>query len=191
MALYDYRGKRKRATNKAAKITPLRGTVVCDVHISELMGTLMDIEKSKKWVKDLHSVAEYDANNLDGTLLQRYRIWLGLGFIADRELLIRRSVKKNNFLKTVTMTYESIEDSRFPVCKRCVRSTTEKTVWTFKALKGRRTAIDLQAFVDPGGRIPSGFVNWIQRTWPAETLSRLVKASGGKGIQKHRQFTKW
>jgi len=101
VTLYDYKGKK----NKKLKYTPLRGTMVTNVHIGLIMDTLMDITKSKSWVKDLHSVEEFDAVNLDGTLLQRYKILLGLGFIRDRELLMRRSVKKNNFLQTVTMTY--------------------------------------------------------------------------------------
>jgi len=94
--------------------------------------------------------------NLDGTLLQRYRIMLGLGFIADRELLIRRKVKKNNFAKKLEMRYESVEDDvRWPVCKGCVRSWTEGTVWRFRSLENGHTAIDLVAFVNPNGHLPS------------------------------------
>jgi len=34
-------------------------------------------------------------------------------------------------------------------------------------------------------------VNWIQRTWPATTLSKLVKTAAKRGHKKHPLFLKW
>jgi len=143
--------------------------------------------------QDLTLVEEHEVrNNLDGVLLQRYSTPT-LGLIADREFLVKRKVKKNNFLKTVIITYESFEDKkRFPVCKGCVRANSKKTVWSFRSLPNGGTAIDLQAFVEPNGSLPPLLVNFIQKTWPSVTLSKLVSVSAkSNSKKKHHQFLQW
>lgn len=175
-----------------SKTLGVRGVATVDVPFGSLLTTFFDTSLSLKWVSDLHSFEEHDVNRKthNGILRQLYRVAGGV-VVTDREFLLKRAVKKSKGRRLVTVRYTSFEDEeRFPVAPGAVRSWSDETVWRFTKVDERRTKIDVLARLDPRGSLSPLLVNFIQRTWPKTSISRLAKLAK-KRNKDSGEFKDW
>ena len=124
--------------------------------------------------------------------------------IAPRELLIQRNWEFDADTKTVTMLYHSIEDRRIAHQPDMIRSLSPHMMWKFTAGKKKRgkdgnededtTAIEIECFVDPRGSIPAWFINFLQQSWPTNTLlafQTLVIQGKKKKYPQYPKISHW
>ena len=88
--------------------------------------------------------------------------------LSNRDLVMERNVIVHDKDKTLTSTYRSIEDDRFPEKDSVIRALTPYTMWKFTSLTGEHgehggTRIELETLTDSKGGIPIWLINYMQK----------------------------
>lgn len=156
---------------------------------NEILKVFRDTPESVSWVKDLveseewhKSKAHHDGNKFveQATLRQRYKF--PLPGIYDREFLVQRTLTTEEApdgsgRTSVTAEYISYEeeDSKYPLCHRCVRGENLGSKWKFTSLdEGSSTKVEVEIAVDPHiATLSPFFINSFQKRWPTATLHGL------------------
>jgi len=155
---------------EGTKVLAMKGVGDLDVPLSKILGVILDGSKSTEWVDMLVKYDDVRQSDTVTVEMQRYDMpWP----IWDREFVLRRTDTFDAANHRVSVHYKSVEDPHFPLSSDAVRGVDSGSFWTFQALPGGRTHIEIEVFVDPRGEIPSWLVNAIQKAWPRNTFDAL------------------
>jgi hypothetical protein len=111
--------------------------------------------------------------------------------VSDREFVFQRTVTWEPEQKSVTITYRSVEDPRYPVTDDYVRATDYGSFFRFTALDGGKTRIEAVAMVDPEGSLPAWVFNMVQRAWPRESIHGLIAEASKDGVSPFPKVVDW
>ena len=111
--------------------------------------------------------------------------------IQDRDYLMREVANYNQETKVFTLMFESIEDPILPKQSCCIRAKTYRTFWRLSVNPDNTTHVEVEVYTDPKGSLPAWLINLIQKDWPYNTISGLLKRSRVGDIQKSPEATDW
>ena len=103
----------------------------------------------------------------------------GIGFVVDGiyglfNRVFKRTTHWEDATKTVTVTYHSVEDAKYPHTDELVRGIDHGSFWKFTVVDATHTRVEAVAMVDPQGSLPSWLFNSVQRAWPRDSIHGLV-----------------
>lgn len=172
-----------------SNLMPFRGEGVVDVHISKLVGVIKTAGLGPDWVdlqvesKELHRDSDEAA-----IIYNKYDLsWP----VSDRDYLMQQRTTYDADAKVVTVTYESIEDPRWPADDCCVRAVAVRTFWKFIHVSATQTKIEVEVYTDPKGSLPAWLVNMIQRGWPYNSITGIGARAQKDDVTAHPRCSDW
>lgn len=171
------------------RVLAMRGVTTIPLHISTVVGAYLDDSIATEWVDML---VRYDGHPIEGTANAIERQIYDMPWpVADREFVWKRTVVFDAARKTVKVSYQSIEDARYPVTEDYVRATDFGSSFTFTALPDGKTKVDAVAMVNPEGSLPLWLFNSVQKGWPRESLTGLRRVSSAPGAKVWDDIKGW
>ena len=178
-----------RKTIPNSPLFAFRGEGVFDVSIGLLTAVLKNPEIAVEWVDlmtDHHVVRTMgDKQNL---IYESY----GLPWpIADRDYLM---IEKYGYFpesKSFTIDYETVTDPARPDKSDHIRATVYRTFWRLTMLDADTTKIEIEVATDPKGSLPAWLINMIQKDWPYNTISALLKRAKKGDIEPNKKMLDW
>lgn len=159
-----------------SRLLGFRGESVVDLPASRLVPTMLDPQRAREWVDLLteHRVLERGLER--EVLYQRYDMaWP----VADRDLVLLRTMRRDPSGHVTTITIESVEHPGAPPVDGVVRARVDHTWFAFTDLPNGQTRVEVEAFTDPMGIVPSWLVNLVQKTWARNSINALVSCTRG------------
>lgn len=92
---------------------------------------------------------------------------------SDREFLVEVKSEINYANKTAVADIHSVELPEFPVTKKFVRGESYNGNATIKAIDKDKTHFEIIFFNDFKGNLPAWIVNFVQKSWPEDFISKL------------------
>lgn len=202
-----------------SKLHAMRGVTTLNVHISEAMAAFYDVTLAHEWIDTLYDIREYSypvpetetkaahADKLYAASRLRemqpltdnfeytdavYEIMKLPWPIAPRDILLRREWLYDLQNKTVTVRYASIDDPvRCPETPQRIRAWSPHTLWRFHHMSPTETLVEIECLVDSKGSIPSWFINFMQRSFPSDSLSAFHALARKKKVPPHKRVQDW
>jgi len=172
-----------------SNLMPFRGEGVVDVHISKLVGVIKTAGLGPDWV-DLQVKSEERHRESDEAAIIYNKYDLSWP-VSDRDYLMQQRTTYDADKKVVTVTYESIEDPRWPADDCCVRAVAVRTFWKFVYVSPTQTKIEVEVYTDPKGALPAWLVNMIQRGWPYNSITGITKRAKKDDVTSHPRCVSW
>lgn len=172
-----------------SKLLATRGVSTVSSHIARLLGVYLDATKATSWVNLL---VQLDERKIPGghDAIER-QIYDMPWPVADREFVFKRTVTWDAAHKTVTVTYNSVDDARFPITDDYVRAIDHGSYFRFTTQPDGGTEIEAVAMVDPMGSLPAWLFNSVQRAWPRESILALVTAAAQPDVTPFAEVASW
>lgn len=165
-----------------------RGEIEVDLHIGKIATVFLDPTQREHWVDRYHSHGTLERGNNVELYWIRFKLPMG---VSDRDYVMRSEVTIDQSARVLTNQVRSVEDSRRPENKCCVRAITQ-THYDFRPVPGQeKTRLIVEVHTDPKGRLPAAMVNRIQSDWPSKTLGGLIKRASESGVAIHPDFQDW
>ena len=93
--------------------------------------------------------------------------------------------------KVVTITYNSITDTRKPQSDCCVRGEVVRTFWKIEPAGPNQTRVIIEVQTDPRGSLPPSVVNLVQKGWPYNTMTGLRRQVATGQSTPEARITSW
>lgn len=172
-----------------SNLMPFRGEGEVDVNIGLLVQVIKTPELGPEWVDlQVESKALVKDSDESAIIYNKYDLsWP----VSDRDYVMRQKTTYDEAAKVVTVTYESIEDARYPEDDCCVRAVAVRTFWKFTYVSETKTRIDVEVYTDPKGALPAWLVNMIQRGWPYNSIIGIAERAGKTDVTKHPRCAAW
>ena len=132
-----------------SNLMPFRGEGDVDVHIGLLVGVLKTSGLGPEWVDLQVESKELERHSDESAILyNKYDLsWP----VSDRDYVMQQTSTYDADKKVVTVTYQSIQDSRFPEDECCVRAEAVRTYWRFTKISDTKTRVEVEVYTDPKG----------------------------------------
>ena len=170
--------------------TSVKGVGSIPLHISSVLGVFWNTSLSSQWIGMLGTMQDHRLERKSENATAKYPlstlVYQKYNFpypIASRDFVLRRDILFNAKEREIVVKFKSIEDKRFPATGETIRATTYYANWLFRAEGNRlnhETFVSLETLSDLKGGLPAYFVNYLQRSWPAQTINSLRRLSERK-----------
>ena len=159
---------------KGNPIRELKGTLVFNASVAEILSVVLDYKKFGEWQKNLikferlttvnsRSFVDYAAFRLPYPVDNR-----------DSVHAVRIHIDEKN--KWVHVKLREKKDRRKPKQADFVRIPIARAKWSLKPIRGgKATWVEFTGRGDPGGYIPSWLINWMGKYRMVDTINRLKK----------------
>lgn len=168
-----------------SKIMAFKGRKIVDAPISKVTRVLADndIESKKRWidmVKDFKIVKEMTP--FEGISYSSYDLPFP---VADRDFILHGLRTMDNVKNEIRFELHSVEHPDYPESASIgVRAQLFSSTFVLVPKEeGFKTEVTVEIQTDPKGSIPTWLVNFINKNWPKNTLSRLEIESKRSDIQ--------
>ncbi len=151
--------------------------------ITDYTNVLLDTDKMPDWAPLCLEAKNIEQVNESQAVI--YVAYEGVWPVADRDYVARRTVISDIKKTTVRININLDEYHNVPVCNNRVHITHLQCSWVLKRIDSSSTHVELNAFVDPGGRLPAWLVNWGYRWIPYRFLKNLE----GKVVERSNKST--
>jgi START domain len=160
-----------RKSSPGSPLFAFRGEGMVDAHISKVVGTVLDSGRSHLWVDMLQPMSVVAGSGTNERILyQHYDLpWP----VEDRDYVLQQKIVVDESAKMVTITYNSISDTRKPQADCCVRGEVVRTFWKIEPAGPNQTKVIIEVQTDPRGSLPPSVVNLVQKGWPYNTMTGL------------------
>ena len=112
--------------------------------------------------------------------------------VQDRDYVLLEEADFDHENKVFTLNFRSVEDPDVPVYDDYIRAEAITTYWRLSQIPARDLVrVEVEVFTDPRGTLPPWLVNFIQRTWPRDTIAGLYRRSMQGDIPAHPETTEW
>ena len=152
--------------------------------LAGLVGLIADTEHADRWLYRTSGieVLRRSENN------QAFTIRVITDFpwpFTDREALVDVRISQDAKTEKVRIdSSESPSSASYPVKECCLRMPMVQGYWSFKPLANGMVEVTMAGHADPGGRIPTGAVNFLIQEHPYNSLKGLRKVIGESTYQK-------
>ncbi len=163
----------RNADDVKTEILPIKVEGIIDAPIDSIMENLRTVEGSETWTPDL----------LKKTTLQdkgpREAITYSLTDmpwpVYDRTLILHNELKLDKERKLLFVLSKTVSHKNAPKPKRTIEAFVGYSNMGFRPINKRQTYVELTAFIDPRGSIPSWIINFYQTSWPIDFLEAIEK----------------
>jgi hypothetical protein len=173
-----------RGTIEGSPLTAFKGTRVMNVKITKVVEVLLseDVALRKGWVDRLSQFSILEKRGQDDwTFYAGYDMpWP----IEDRDYVIDGKMKIDGSKNEVLISMKSAQHSSAPKTIG-VRADLTESWYRLVPLPGDKTEVTVSIQTNPRGELPPWLVNLIQKSWPANTLSKLESVSSAPGVKEH------
>lgn len=157
---------------EGSNVMAMRGVGTVAVPLCQLMGVYLDTRRAPDWV---NMMVKLDEHAIPGTSDAIERQIYDMPWpVSDREFVFKRTAVWDAAKKTVTVSYRSLDDARYPLGDEYVRGVDHGSFWRLSVVDAGHTRVEAVAMVDPAGSLPAWLVNSLQRAWPRESIHGLV-----------------
>ena len=111
--------------------------------------------------------------------------------ITDRDFVMNQTAKYNSETKEFTLQFKSVEAEDMPVQKCCVRAMAYRTFWYLKNNSDGTTKVIVEVYADPKGSLPPWLINMIQKDWPYNTITGLLKFAKNNKVIPDAKISGW
>ena len=158
-----------------------KGEAVFNAPMDRVFSAILDRNHKKEWVDMLDDYKQlaYDKAKIEVTEYIRVDVpWP----VSDRDFVTKSTATYNAKTQTIRMYSTATTHPLAPENDKAIRGQTHSAHLVLKRLASNRTAISMDVHADPGGFLPNWVINFAQRDWPHNTLSKLRKLSKRKDI---------
>lgn len=177
---------------KGTDIVGIKVEGILEAPIMPILMNLRKVEGSSDWTPDQKEKKTVD--NLGDVAAVTYSVSDMPWPIWDRSLLLHNELyldKERKLLFVLSRSVEHKDYSKdYSKDLERIRAEIRYSNMGFKPIGPKKTYVELTAFVDPRGSIPTWVVNFFQRKWPITFLKAIeerankVKPEPNKGITK-------
>lgn len=160
---------------KNSDIVGIRIEGVLKAEIASILANLRQVEGSEDWtpallkkktiknISDLEAVT-YSLNHMP------WPLW-------NRELILHNQLHLDRERKLLYVISKSVHDDfpHYPRKKETVMADLRYSNVGFRPVGADKTFVQLTAFVDPKGGIPSWMINFYQKKWPIKYLKKIER----------------
>ena|GEM_PF-2024032 len=180
----------KRRSVPGSNKFAFRGEMVADITMGKLLKVFLSPESRKEWV------ALYkDSQNLIMPTPFDLTYWIRFSLpwpISDRDYVLRAIAKADRKSRVFTTMIESVEHPDKPKQDCCVRGQAFGTYYRFQALPGqKKVKMEVEVHTDPKGSLPSWLVNLVQKSWPRNTLTGLLREAQKPDVTPNPDYVGW
>lgn len=152
----------------------MRGEAVLDYSIDKVFSILVREEYRQKWVDRLESLEVLEEKNEGREVVLMMVIDMPWP-LKNREFLVRNHFSVLDSRGTISSAGASFTDERWPVDQARVRGDTYDSRIILSPVADNKTHLTIISHADPKGKLPPWVVNYIQRSWPANTINNVSK----------------
>lgn len=157
--------------NQEKGILPIKVTGVLDAPIDYIMEALRDVEGQKEWTPDL--LEKTTLKDLGPRIAITYSLTDMPWPIYDRRLVLHNELLLDKDRKLLFVLSKSVGHSGSPTPKKTIEAFVGYSNMGFRPIDQNKTYVELTAFIDPKGSIPTWIINFYQQGWPIEFLEAL------------------
>jgi hypothetical protein len=159
--------ERKRA---GEALSAFRARVVMHVDVWRLLAVLEDVDRACEWTahcEEMRRIRRLGARDML-VYAQMNAPWP----VHDRDVVTHVSVRYGA-PGELHVSIRDVRDSRIPERKNVVRLPRMRAFYRFRELGPRRTDVEYELEIDPGGTLPDWLKALISRNFAHDTLARL------------------
>lgn len=157
---------------EGSKVLAMRGVATVAVPLCQAMGVYLDTKRAPDWVNLMVKLDEHAVPGTSDAI--EHHIYDMPWPVSDREFVFKRTTVWDAERKSVTVSYKSLEDARYPLNETYVRAFDHGSFWRLTMVDAGHTKVEAVAMVDPAGSLPAWLFNSVQRAWPRESIHGLV-----------------
>ncbi len=173
-----------KGTVEGSPLTAFKGTRVMPVKITKVVEVLMseDVAMRRDWVDRLSQFTILEKRGqYDWTFYAAYDMpWP----IDDRDYIVDGSLKIDPSKNEVMIYLKSGQHANSPKTVG-VRADLTESWYRLVPLPGDKTEVTVSIQTNPRGELPPWLVNLIQKSWPANTLSKLEAVASRPNVKEH------
>lgn len=162
-------------------ILPIKVEGVLNASIDHIMENLRNIETQKNWTPDL--LEKTTLKDLGPKAALTYSLSDMPWPVYDRTLILHNELKLDKKRKLLFVLSKTVPYENPPRPKRTIEAFVGYSNMGFRPVSKDQTYVELTAFIDPKGSIPSFLINFYQSSWPIEFLAALESVSQKQQVE--------
>ena len=153
----------------------VKGRATMDVPIQYIAELLLDAdgEKKKEWVDMLSDFYVLDSSP---TVITSYTLVSMPWPLEDRDFVVRTAINFDDVNHELLLSFASDTHPKAPPTPG-VRGEMSQGTYRLRALSSTTTLVEVETQVSLKGMIPDWVVNYAQKSWPYNTLTKMKAAA--------------
>lgn len=161
-------------------ILPIRAEGTVNAPIDRILEALRRVEGSEVWTPDLIKKTTLEDQGPRAAIT--YSLTNMPWPVYDRRLILHNELKLDKEKELLFVMARSVHFPSAPKPKRTVEAFIGYANMGFRPLAKDKTYVELTAFIDPRGSIPSWIINFYQMAWPITFFKALEKQAQKESI---------
>ena len=95
--------------------------------------------------------------------------------VYDRTLILHNKLHLDKERKLLFVLSKTVPHKKAPQPERTIEAFVGYSNMGFRPVSRNKTYVELTAFIDPRGSIPSWLINFYQTSWPVDFLEAVEK----------------
>ncbi|MEC7275295.1 MAG: START domain-containing protein [Bdellovibrionota bacterium] len=160
---------------EAAKsdILPIKVEGIINAPIASIMENLRTVEGSEDWTPDL--LKKTTLKDLGPREAITYSLTDMSWPVYDRTLILHNKLHLDKERKLLFVLSKTVPHKKAPQPERTIEAFVGYSNMGFRPVSRNKTYVELTAFIDPRGSIPSWLINFYQTSWPVDFLEAVEK----------------
>lgn len=156
---------------QGSRVIAFRGTGVIDAPLVKVATVLFDVDRAHEWVASLVEARRVRVSSpLD---LVEWDHFATPFVMKDRDFVYRNELRVLPDGRSVVLAAHSVADAGAPETSYVRGEILESSAVLTPLEGGARTRIEVEVHCDPKGSVAKWIVNWVQKDWPHDTITRL------------------
>lgn len=152
-------------------ILPIKVEGVLNAPIDSIMENLRVVEGSETWTPDL--LKKTTLKDLGPREAITFSLTDMPWPVYDRRLVLHNKLLLDKKRKLLFVLSRTVPFDGAPIPERTVEAFVGYSNMGFRPLNKKQTYVELTAFIDPRGSIPSWIINFYQTSWPIDFLEAI------------------
>ncbi len=157
------------------EILPIKVEGVLNAPIDVIMETLRQVDGSEEWTPDL--IKKSTLEDIGPRAAITYSLTDMPWPIYDRRLILHNELYLDKKKKLLFVISKTVPFRNAPAPKKTIEAFVGYSNMGFRPVDLDKTYVELTAFIDPRGSIPSWIINFYQKSWPIKFLEALEARS--------------
>ena len=181
--------------SKESPIKELRGTLVINENIVNILSVVLDYKNFKSWQPNLLRFERIrQINQREFIDYAAFKLPFP---VQNRDAVFKARIIVDNKNKWLHVKIRETRHRSKPVNKNFIRIPRGRAKWSLKSIRGgKATWVEFTGQADPGGSIPNWLVNWLGKYRVVDSINRLKKRLKQKKfnqqiIGQYKDLQKW